>query len=298
MIEAGVTTARAIGRRAAFALATSDRVERAVLNTPPLRALAWRQATRYVAGLDEQAALASVHALGLAGLSASVDLFGENVTDAAQAEAVTARYIALAGLLDAGAGTYVSLDCSHVGLGHDLAGCRDRVQRIARALPDGCRLQLGAEESSRADAILDVARTAADDGHPIMVTVQANLRRSAADIEDLARAQIPVRLVKGAYVESTRVAYSWGAETDAAYIQLAQRLDELGADHSLATHDPALLRQLLATREHAAIEFLLRVRTDDAHRLAQEGHRVWIYVPYGERWFRYYARRVAESIGA
>ena len=159
-------------------------------------------------------------------------------------------------------------------------------------------MQLGAEESARTDAILALAHHVADRGLPVMVTVQANLRRSSRDVEGLAQAGIPIRLVKGAYVEPGGVALAWGHDTDGAYVALADRLASLGADHSLATHDPALLARIVPARERAAIEFLLGVREDDARRLAGAGHDVRIYVPYGERWFRYYARRVAESIGA
>jgi proline dehydrogenase len=89
-----------------------------------------------------------------------------------------------------------------------------------------------------------------------------------------------------------------GDPLDAAFIQLARHLADLGAEHSLATHDLRLLRELLASRKRPAIEFLLGVRSDDAVRLARQAHDVRIYVPYGERWLRYFTRRVAESIGA
>jgi proline dehydrogenase len=289
---------RATARRAAFRLATSDRVERLVVTTPPLRAMAYRRATRYVAGVDADAALATADALQRDGLSASIDLFGENATADAEAERETSHYLQLVQSLTDRPGIYVSLDASHLRLDDDPAGCQNRIHRIASALPVASRLQLGAEESMRTDATLDVAYTAARDGLPIMVTVQANLRRSAVDIENLARAHVPVRLVKGAYVEREGVAHPWGAETDAAFVRLARRLEELGADHSLATHDPAILALLLASRDGAVVEFLYGVRSDHARSLAQRGHDVRIYVPYGERWFRYYARRAAEAIGS
>jgi proline dehydrogenase len=290
--------AKRLARRLAFRLATSDRVERTVLGIAPLRSLALRGSRRYLAGADQQAALATTDALRARGLSASIDLFGENVGDIADVKRDTDRYLGLARALAAHPGTYLSLDCSHLGLDRDPEGCRARVAQIAAALPAGSRLQLGAEESSRADAIQSLAHAVAADGSPIMVTIQANLRRSGRDVEELSEAGIPIRLVKGAYVEPAHQAYRWGAETDAAFIGLAARLQDLGADHSLATHDSAILRRLLAGRDRAAIEFLFGVREDDARRLARDGYEVRVYVPYGERWFRYYARRVAESIGA
>jgi proline dehydrogenase len=131
----------------------------------------------------------------------------------------------------------------------------------------------------------------------VMQTVQANLRRSPQDVEALVAAEIPIRLVKGAFVEPVEIALPWGAETDAAYVALAERLVALGAPHALATHDQAILERLLPQRPNTGVEHLLGVRPDDARRLAAGGRQVRVYVPYGERWFRYAARRAAESIG-
>jgi proline dehydrogenase len=289
---------RRIARAAAFRLATSDRVEGVALAWSESRHILFRRARRYFAGIDEQSALAVVQELHASGLSASVDLFGENTDDPAIADAVTERYVALAATLTSHPGTYLSVDCSHLGLERDPLTCGGRVERIARALPAGARLQLGAEESSRADVIFAIAYAAVGASLPVMVTVQANLLRSAADIERLAERRVPVRLVKGAYVEDPDVAHPWGAATDRSYVALAEWLNELGAEYSLATHDPAILDRLLAGRTGGSVEFLLGVRADDARRLASAGHRVRIYVPFGQRWFRYYARRAAESIGA
>jgi proline dehydrogenase len=285
-------------RRRAVALATSDRLEQLVERSPSVRRAVLRRALRYVAGLDERAALTVVADLSLAGLDASVDLFGENSDDPVAADAVVERYRLLAGLLASHPGSYLSLDCSHLALDRDPVACRARVERIAASLPPGARLQLGAEEAARTDAIQELARAAAAAGAPVMLTVQANLRRSTDDVERLAGAGIPIRLVKGAYAERPETAFPWGAETDAAYVALAERLAARGAEHSLATHDPALLDRLLGGRTGVHVEFLLGVRPEHAHELVAAGQHVRIYVPYGERWFRYYARRVAESIGA
>jgi proline dehydrogenase len=291
---------RRVGRKVAYRLATSDLVEQAAMASGLSRHVAFRRARHYVAGLNADAALAVVRDLQASGLAASVDLFGEDVDDAATANAVVERYLSLAQALAGYPGTYLSLDCSHLGLEADVRACGQRVQQIAKSLPRGARLQLGAEQASRTDAVLSVAFAAAAGGAPVMQTVQANLRRSPRDIEDLARAGVPIRLVKGAYVEPSAIAHAWGAETDAAYVALATRLAALGVDHSLATHDQALLAQLLPALERVAgatVECLLGVRSEDARRLAAAGWNVRIYVPYGERWFRYAARRAAESIG-
>ena len=288
---------RRAGRQVAYRLATSDHVERVAMSTGFTRHAAFRHARRYVAGLDENAVLATVRDLRAEGLAASVDLFGEDVDDAAAADAVVGRYLALAERLATEPGTYLSLDCSHLGLGADAAACGARVRRIARAVPAGRFLQLGAEQSARADAILEIAREAAAEGLPVMQTVQANLRRTPQDVESLATAGIPVRLVKGAFVEPGELALPWGAETDAAFVALAERLAALGVPMRSQRTTAAILECVLPLRPETAVECLLGVRPDDARRLAAEGRQVRVYVPYGERWFRYAARRAAESIG-
>ena len=107
---------------------------------------------------------------------------------------------------------------------------------------------------------------------------------------------MPVRLVKGAYVE--RDALPWGPQTDAAYVALAHRLHAGGAGLALATHDAALRDALLADLPAARCELLLGVRPADALALAAAGRDVRVYVPFGEQWFRYFMRRRAEAQGA
>jgi proline dehydrogenase len=289
---------RSQARGRAVDLATSDRLEQLVTRSPRARQAVLRRALRYVAGVDEQAARTVVADLALAGIQASVDLFGEDSDDPADADAVVERYRALAGVLAPYPGTWLSLDCSHLALDRDPAACRARVERIAATLPSDALLQLGAEQAARADVILELALGAAAAGARVMLTVQANLRRSASDVERLVAAGVPVRLVKGAYPEEPSLAFPWGAETDRSFETLAGRLAESGLQHALATHDQALLGRLLRGRTGAHVEMLLGVLPEHAHALVAVGQHVRMYVPYGERWFRYYARRVAESIGA
>jgi proline dehydrogenase len=269
-------------RRALFALATSAAFERAVRSAPGGEDRAWRSARRYVA--DDP--IATARALRDAGLRASVDLFGER-GGAADAPAVAARYRALCADLAAVPDAWVSLDLSHLAFDADL------LQEIAVAVPPGRRLQVGAEEAAVADRVLGAVLAAHAAGLPVEATLQANLRRSRADAERLADAGVPVRLVKGAYVE--RDALPWGPQTDAAYIELAHRLHAGGAGLALATHDAALRAALLADLPRARCELLLGVRPADALALAAAGRDVRVYVPFGEQWFRYFMRRRAEA---
>jgi proline dehydrogenase len=170
------------------------------------------------------------------------------------------------------------------------------LERIVAALPDGRRIQVGAEDAARTDRTHDVLLPLARTGAPLGATVQANLRRSDRDADRLAEAGLHIRLVKGAYVEPPEVARPFGDETDLAFVDLAHRL--AGAPLALATHDRPLRTALLHAIPSAECELLLGVRNEDADALAADGRTVRLYIPYGEAWFRYWMRRVAESRGA
>ena len=291
---------RAVPRRVLFALATSDGFEHAVGAVPGARVLARRLASRYVAGETADKAFATAHRLAADGVLSSIDLFGENVTDPRQADGVAEAYVGLATRLatDAPAGTWLSIDLSHIGIDEPGAGPRRRLERIAAALPAGARIQVGAEQAARTNRILESVLAVAQGGGPVAATIQANLRRSPADAHRLAEAGVPIRLVKGAYVETPALAHPWGDATDLAFIELAYALDRAGATVSLATHDPVIREALLPALAGAGVEMLLGVRGEDHGPLVARGVPVRVYVPFGDRWFRYAMRRAAESRGA
>jgi proline dehydrogenase len=288
---------RSPSRRALFALVTSGSLERAVRRVPPVRARAERAARRYVAGTTRDEAFEVVRRLDAEGMTASVDLFGEMVTDPAEAERAAAEYVELAKLTaDLPEGTWLALDLSHLGLDVSADFCRRQLARVVEALPIGRWIQVGAEDSGRTDAALDVVTALAGESAALTMTVQANLRRSPADARRLADAEVPIRLVKGAYAEPPAVALPWGEPSDVAFLRLATQLADAGAAFSIATHD-AVLREAVLARREVPVEMLLGVRPDHARALVARGTAVRVYVPYGPGWFRYWLRRVAESRG-
>ncbi len=266
---------------------------------PRVERSAYRLAGRYVAGAREQDALACAHRLAGDGLTSSIDLFGESVAGPAEADRIADRYVELAHALGrAPENTFLSIDLSHVGLDQPGDGVRRRLERIAAALPPGCRIQVGAQEERRAEPILATVLAVARAGGPVSATVQANLERCRADAHALAEHGVPIRLVKGAFVEHARVARAWGEPTDLAFLELARELHANGAEITLATHDPVLREALLPALPGVGVEMLLGVREADARALARRDVPVRIYVAYGENWFRYAMRRWAESAGA
>jgi proline dehydrogenase len=286
-------------RRSLFALATSDRFERAVRATWRGEMFAYHLASRYVAGRTVDDALATARGLAASGVLSSIDLFGENVTDPDTADHVADAYVELAGRLsDAAPGTYLSVDLSHFAVDERGPGPQRRLERVAAALPEGAGIQVGAEDAARADRILETVLAVARAGGAVWATVQANLRRSERDAGTLAEAGVPIRLVKGAYVETPAVARPWGEETDLAFVQLAYRLHRAGATLSLGTHDRVLREALLPAMPGITVEVLLGVRPEDHAGLVERGIPVRVYVPYGNDWFRYAMRRAAEARGA
>jgi proline dehydrogenase len=285
-------------RRALFALATSSRLERTVRRVPALEARAAHAARRYVAGTSRDEAFEMAGLLDRRGMAATIDLFGEAVHDPAEAVRIADEYVELAKLTaDLPERTWLAIDLSHIGLDVSTDLCRRQLARIVEALPIGRWLQVGAEDSARTDATLEVVMALTDESAAITMTVQANLRRSPHDARLLADAEIPVRLVKGAYVEPSSVALSWGEQTDLAFLRLAAQLAEEGAPFSIATHDAVLREAVLANHGERPVEMLLGVRSDQARTVAARGVPVRIYVPFGPDWFRYWMRRLAESRG-
>lgn len=238
--------------------------------------------------------------LARSGVGASIDQFGELVEEPTVAESVIAQYLRLAGQLAVlPESTWLAVDLTHLGLDIDQRRCAESLAEIAAALPAGRRLQVGAEDHDRSEAVLACVLAVARRGlrDRLGATVQANFHRSSGDLGRLVDAGVHVRLVKGAYVEPPDRALPYGEPTDVAYLQLAHRLADAGARFSLATHDGVLREALLAALGLQQVEQLLGVRSDVLADLTARGVPVRVYVPFGEGWFRYWMRRVAESRG-
>ena len=286
-------------RRVLYGLATNTRFESLVGSNHLTRDLAYRAASRYVAGRTLDEALLTIQRLVEAGLGVSLDVFGEGLDDQSAATGVVDDYRAAASALAAvGGDVYLEIVPSHLGLDFGVDVCRGHVEQIVEALPAGGRLEISAEESWRTPHIIELTIGLARAGAPLVATVQANLLRSTSDADRLIEANVPIRLAKGAYLEDADTAYPWGEQTDIAFLGLAHRIHAGGGQLALATHDPVIREALLAALPGATIEMLLGVREQDAIELVGRGHTVRIYAPYGPNWFRYWMRRVAEAQGA
>lgn len=263
-----------------------------------------RVALRFVAGEDLEDALKVVKALNERDMTASIDYLGENVTDAAKAAAATEAYLeAIQRVEAAGLRANQSAKLTQMGLDIDEEVALGNAAVVAaRAAEGGSTLTLDMEDHRYTGRTIDTAlRLAHRYPEQIGVAVQAYLHRTPADVDRLNEARVQVRICKGAYRESKRIAYQRKTEVDAAFAKLLVRLLEANVYPMIATHDTRLihfaLRQietLKRDRETFEFQFLLGVRRDLQERLVKEGYRVRIYVPFGNEWYPYFRRRLAE----
>jgi proline dehydrogenase len=281
-----------------LALSHRPALAQAALRHPMVR----RAALRFVAGERLEDALAAVRILNRDGLSATLDYLGEHTTAAAAAEASAAAYQRIFdGIRAAGVDSNLSLKLTQLGLDFDPALCETLLTRILDAAGE-MFVRIDMESSAYTDATLALfGRLCAAGRRNVGVVIQTYLRRSPADVEELIRLGARVRLVKGAYAEPPAVAFPKKHDVDAAFARLAQRLLADGVYPAIATHDERLIEA--ARRSAAALgrgperfefQMLYGVRRDLQARLRRAGFRVRVYVPFGEAWYPYFMRRLAE----
>lgn len=259
---------------------------------------------RFVAGETLDAAIAETRALNSNRLDASLDLLGENVSDVAQANAYTESYIdVLKRIEQEHVRSNISVKLTMIGLDISDEMARTNIERIVSAAQERDNfVRIDMEGSAYTARTLDIFRDV-HDRHPqsVGIVLQSSLYRTDEDVEEMIERQARVRIVKGAYKEPDTVAYPRKDEVDAAYGRHIKRLLD-GANYpAIATQDPAMVQ---LAREHASsnaipatrFEFQMMYGIARALQveLTEERYNVRIYVPFGEQWYPYFTRRLAE----
>jgi proline dehydrogenase len=267
-----------------------------------------RISSRFVAGTQIVDVLRATQVVNQAKMSVSIDNLGENVTNAAEANASVLLYdqlleqIAVRKL-----SANISLKLTHMGLDIAEQLARGNVSRLvakaaAMAPPNFVRVDMeGSVYTQRTlDFVRDLHRQPENKGC-VGAVIQSYMRRSQADVEQLLADGIRVRLCKGAYKEPPEIAFQKKSEVDANYVSLMKTLLKSGVYHGLATHDPKMIEEAksFATLEkidHDSFEFqmLYGIRRDLQHQLVREGWRMRVYIPFGTEWYPYLMRRLAE----
>jgi proline dehydrogenase len=279
--------------------------QRSVFNFVRRNRIAKAFASRFVAGEAIAEAVQAATVLKGKGITASLDLLGESVTQASEAEAACAQYVEM---VDAMAGAHdqvnVSVKLTQMGLDIDEDLCHRNMSRILEhaELHDGF-VRLDMESSVYTQRTLDffANRLFPRFGKHCGVVIQSCLRRSDADIQRLIGMKARVRLCKGAYLEPPAVAYPDKSDVDKAFVRLMERLLDHGAYPGLATHDETILRQARKFVQRNSIpadrfefQMLYGVRRDLQEQLVRGGFRVRVYIPFGTQWYPYLMRRLAE----
>jgi proline dehydrogenase len=258
---------------------------------------------RYIAGPTLDDARATIAGLNAEGKMATIDVLGEEVTRPAEAEAIASAYHAA---LEAIAGEHldanVSVKLTALGLEIDLDLCRSLLATVvADAAARGNFVRIDMEHSSCTDDTLRLYRELRDSGRDnVGVALQSCLRRTLADVEALTDLQPNVRLCKGIYLEPPPIAYQGRDEIRGSFVKVLDALLGAGCYAAVATHDEWLLRRALARvarlspREYE-LQMLLGVREERATQLVAGGHRLRVYVPYGDKWYEYSLRRLKEN---
>jgi proline dehydrogenase len=166
---------------------------------------------------------------------------------------------------------------------------------VLQVLAQGRFVRIDMEDSTTTDATLRLYRELRGAGHDnVGVVLQAYLRRTLEDVRALADLKPDVRLCKGIYVEPPSLAYTDAGSVRASFVQCLDALLEAGSHVAVATHDERLIGEALK-RDVPELQMLLGVREDRARELVAEGHRLRVYVPFGEQWYAYSLRRLQEN---
>ena len=290
-------------RKVLLAASTNTWLREHAMRRPFVR----RSVSRFMPGEHLGDALSAAQALKPEGIATILTHLGENLGRVEQAEEVARHYLeVLDRTAAAGLDAQISVKPTQLGLDHDPALCQRHVDRlIGQAELRNNFVWIDMESSPYVDRTLSIYRASRARSPRVGVALQAYLYRTEADLEGLILLGAAIRLVKGAYLEPANVAYPRRADVDEQFYRLACRL--LAAAHlpgsvtHIATHDSALIGRILGFIEEHRIprsryEFamLYGIQRAQQRRLVSQGHSLRVLISYGEYWFPWYMRRLAE----
>ena len=278
-----------------------------------------RTAARFVAGETLDEAVTVVRSLQSKGICTTLDHLGENVTSPENARAAAEEIIQIiTRLRDDGVCSGISIKLSQIGLVVDPELCQDNLMRIMEeARQAGIYIRIDMEDSSLTQLTLDLFRKARDGGYAdtVGIVIQASLFRSVDDVKSLLTNQSKIRLCKGAYKDPRSIAYPRKADVDENFdritrlmldksLELKSRVSQDGGIPpvpAIATHDQLRVEyacryaaQIGLDKEGLEFQMLHGIREDLQNQLVKEGYPVRVYVPYGQEWYPYFVRRLAE----
>jgi proline dehydrogenase len=258
---------------------------------------------RFVAGETLDDAVYAARKCNDLGMMTSLDYLGENVSTTTDAQRARDAYLEIfdriaVEKLDA------NVSCKLTQMGLDLSPefCEGLVLSVVeRAASYGNFLRVDMEGSTYTQRTVELVKQIRSRNAAIGTVIQSYLYRSEKDIQDLLGYRCRIRLCKGAYKEGVDVAFERKQDVDGNYVRLMQQLLPSGVYHGIATHDPKMIGETIrwaaekkVSKDDFEFQMLYGIRTDLQRRLVKGGFRVRVYIPYGQDWFPYFMRRLAE----
>ena len=289
--------------RAAFIALSENRSLRHMAESS---SLGHQVSSRFVAGTTIEEALKATQETNALGMSVSLDNLGENVTNPDEArESAQLYHELLDRIAERGLDANVSLKLTHMGFDVDRQLAIDIVEKlVAHARETHNFVRVDMEGSSYTQRTLElVQQIHSRNGNRGLVgaVIQAYLRRSEGDVQNLICQGTRIRLCKGAYKEPPEIAFPDKTDVDANYVKLMKLLLKSGIYHGIATHDEKMISATIAFAQAeklpaTAFEFqmLYGIRRDLQRELVKQGWRMRVYIPFGTEWYPYFMRRLAE----
>ena len=267
-----------------------------------------RVSSRFVAGTGIADAVRATHAVNRASMSVTIDKLGENVANPEEARHSAQLYHEILDAISTHQlNANISLKLTHMGLDVEEKLAREIVSGlVAKAAsmdpPGFVRVDMeGSPYTQRTLDFVHELHAMPGNANAVGTVIQAYLKRSEADVEKLLSERIRIRLCKGAYKESSEIAFPLKSDVDANYVKLMKVLMKSGIYHGLATHDENIIQQAQAfavreklSRDSFEFQMLYGIRRDLQRKLARDGWRVRIYIPFGSEWYPYFMRRLGE----
>jgi proline dehydrogenase len=286
-------------RKLLLLAAESKRLEHQVSRNPLMRGLV----SRYVAGTTLNEAIEVARTLNAKGIDASLDLLGEAVSELQESAAATNAYMdAIHAIANHSPGATVSVKLSQLGVGLDQSVCAGHLKQMLEvAAGVGVTVEVDMEHSSVGPQTLETYRSLLPSFPTTRIAQQAAMRRCPSDLSSFTDVKPRIRLVKGAYRESIDRAICDAGEVSAQYRHLTEWALRNLPDPAFGTHDDACIDHIKTVAGRLRIsprdfefQMLYGVRRDLQEKLAAEGYRVRVYVPFGSQWYPYLMRRMAE----
>jgi proline dehydrogenase len=261
-------------------------------------------AARYVAGATLADAVSSVESVMEQGGCATVDVLGENVESReASAEAVALYRSAIAEITKRDLDSNISLKPTHLGLRLDRDFCMGNIEGLVSRAEEARNLvRIDMEDHTTTTDTLDIYLQLRERYRGVGVAVQSYLRRSENDVRAIATEGANFRLCKGIYTEPLEIAFHEMSEINASFMALLEIMFEAGSYVGIATHDDKLIEESerlveklgLGTKDYE-FQMLLGVKERTRRDVISRGHKLRVYVPFGEDWFPYGLRRLKEN---